>query len=99
MPKVCREGDLGATGHGCTAFIGVYATQGEVFANGIPLNRVKDPAMPHTIPKPPICISHSSKINMASKTVFAKNIGVARIGDSFDFGKMIQGSPTVFAGG
>ena len=99
MPIVCREGDLGATGHGCHAFIPAFATQGSVFANGIPLNRVRDPAMPHTIPSPLICKPHPSKINKASKTVFAKGIGIARVGDSFDFGKMIKGSPNVFAGG
>ena len=98
MPKVCREGDLGATGHTCTAFIGVFATQRSVFANGILLNRVRDPAMPHTIFVPIKCVPHSSKINKASKTVFANGIGVARIGDSFDFGNMIQGSPNVFSG-
>ena len=42
MPKVCREGDLGATGHGCTAFIGVYATQGEVFAPFPPKKRTDE---------------------------------------------------------
>ena len=98
MPIVCREGDLGATGHTCTAFIGVFATQRSVFANGILLNRVRDPAMPHTIFVPIKCVPHSSKINKASKTVFANGIGVARIGDSFDFGNMIQGSPNVFSG-
>lgn len=99
MPKVCRQGDLGRTGHTCSAFIGVFATQRSVFANGILLNRVRDPAMPHTIFVPIRCVPHSSKINMASKTVFAKGIGIARIGDSFDFGRMIKGSPNVFAGG
>ena len=99
MPKVCRTGDLGATAHTCDPMIGVFATQGSVFANGIPLNRVKDPAMPHTIFVPIKCVSHPSKINMASRTVFAKGIGIARVGDSFDFGRMIKGSPNVFAGG
>ena len=99
MPKVCRKGDLGRTGHTCTAFIGAFATQGSVFANGIPLNRVRDPAMPHTIFVPIRCVPHPAKINMASKTVFAKGIGIARIGDSFDFGRMIKGSPNVFAVG
>jgi len=98
MPKVCRTGDLGRTGHSCSAFSGAFATQRSVFANGIPLNRVKDPAKPHTIFVPFQCVPHPSKINMASRTVFAKNIGIARIGDSFDYGNMIKGSPNVFAG-
>ena len=54
--------------------------------------------MPHTIFVPIKCVPHSSKINKASKTVFANGIGVARIGDSFDFGNMIKGSPNVFSG-
>ena len=99
MPSVCREGDLGKTGHKCTFYIGVFATQGSVFANGIPLNRVSDPAMPHTGIAPPYCKPHPSKINMASRTVFAKGIGIARVGDSFDMGSMKKGSRNVFANG
>ena len=99
MPSVCREGDLGKTGHKCTFHIGVFATQGSVFANGIPLNRVSDPAMPHTGVAPPYCKPHPSKINMGSPTVFAWGIPIARDGDSFDFGAMIKGSPNVFANG
>ena len=98
MPKVCRQGDLGRTGHTCTAFIGVFATQRSVFANGILLNRVRDPAMPHTGIAPPLCKPHPSKINMASRTVFAVGVGIARVGDSFDMGKMVKGAPNVFAG-
>ena len=98
MPKVCRQGDLGKTGHSCTFYIGVFATQGSVFANGIPLNRVKDPAMPHFGLAPPFCKAHPSNINKASRTVFARGVGIARVGDSFDLGRMIKGSPNVFAG-
>ncbi len=100
MPSVCREGDLGKTGHTCTAFIPAFATQRSVFANGIPLNRVMDPAMPHTIFVPEECVPHNgAKINMGSPTVFAWGIPIARDGDSFDFGAMIKGSPNVFANG
>ena len=98
MPKVCRQGDLGKTGHKCTFYIGVFATQGSVFANGIPLNRVKDPAMPHTGITPPYCVAHPANINMASRTVFAVGVGIARVGDSFDMGSMAKGAPNVFAG-
>ena len=98
MPKVCRTGDLGLTGHQCTFYIGVFATQGSVFANGIPLNRVKDPAMPHFGLAPPFCKAHPSNINKASRTVFARGVGIARVGDSFDLGRMIKGAPNVFAG-
>ena len=98
MPSVCRNYDLGRTGHGCTSVIGVKTTQSTVFANGIPVARLRDPARPHTIGPPP-CEGHSANVNRASNTVFAVGIGVARIGDSYDGGSMIQGSNNVFAGG
>ncbi len=103
MPKVCRDIiDLGATGHGCTTFIGVKATQSTVRANGIPIIRLFDPALPHTIQNPsppPACIAHNgAKVNLASFTVRAEGKGVARVGDSFDFGAMAFGSNNVRAG-
>ena len=98
MPRICRNGDLGATGHGCTAIIGVRATQGSVFANGIPLARLGDPTKPHTWPLGPICVGHMSKVKSSSRTVFARGIGVARIGDAYDMGRMIKGSGTVTSG-
>ncbi len=99
MPQICRDIiDLGATGHGCTAFIGVKATQFTVRANGISIVRLLDPALPHTIPTP-LCTAHlGAKVNMASMTVRASGKPVARIGDSFDFGMMIDGSNNVRAG-
>ena len=100
MPAVCRDIiDLGATGHGCTPVIGVVATQSTVKANGIPIVRLNDPALPHTWPTP-LCRAHlGAKVNMASMTVRVNGIGVARTGDSFDMGAMLPASPNVFAGG
>ena len=99
MPSICRNYDLGRTGHKCTSVIGVKTTQSTVFANGIPVARLRDPARPHKIKKV-ICKAHrGAKVNRASNTVFAVGIGVARIGDSYDGGSMIQGSNNVFAGG
>ena len=103
MPKVCRDIiDLGATGHGCTAFIGVKATQFTVRANGIPILRILDPALPHTITnpnKPPPCIAHNgAKVNLGSFTVRAQGRSIARVGDSFDMGAMAFGSNNVRAG-
>ena len=98
MPKVCRKGDLGRTGHTCTAFIGAFATQGSVFANGIPIARRGDPTRPHLILKGIVCRGHMSKVKSSSGTVFAQGIGVARIGDAYDFGAMIKGSGSVSAG-
>ena len=99
MPSVCRNYDLGRTGHGCTSVIGVKTTQSTVFANGIPGARLREPARPHTIPAGLVCVGHSARVNRASNTVFAVGIGVARIGDSYDRGRMIRGSNNVFAGG
>lgn len=100
MPAVCRDIiDLGATGHGCTAFIGVVATQSTVRANGIPIVRLFDPALPHTWPVDTYCVPHlGAKVWTASMTVRVNGIGVARTGDFFDFGVMLPASPNVFAG-
>ena len=100
MPKLCRDYDLGTTGHGCDAVIGVQTTQFTVRANGITVARKNDPTRPHTrpAPPPPPCIPHMAKVNVGSSTVRAQNIPVARVGDSYDGGQMIQGSDTVRAG-
>ena len=99
MPKLCRDEDLGLTGHPCTTQIGVKATQFTVRANGIPVARLNDPALPHTWLVGIYCVNHSgAKVNMASTTVFAEGKAVARVTDSFDFGQMIEGSSNVRAG-
>ena len=100
--RLCRHADLGKTGHLCTTVIGVQATQGVVFANGIPVLRRGDPAFPHKIQnpnRPPRCKPHSSKVNRGSSSVFCLNIPVARVYDSFDQKFMIKGSANVFSGG
>jgi uncharacterized Zn-binding protein involved in type VI secretion len=38
------------------------------------------------------------KVNIGSSTVRAQNIPVARVGDSYDLGAMIEGSNNVRAG-
>ena len=61
MPAVSRDRiDLAKTGHGCTAVIGVKATQGSVFANSTAILRPGDPTLPHTILVccPPKCVGH-----------------------------------------
>ena len=100
MPKLCRDYDLGTTGHGCDVVIGVEATQFTVRANGIPVARLNDPTRPHTIPAPPPppCIPHMAKVNIGSTTVRAQGISVARVGDSYDMGQMIEGSNNVYSG-
>ena len=96
MPKLCRNGDLGTTGHLCDTVIDVEATQGSVFANGIPIARRGDPTYFHRITF--FCFPHMAKVNGGSGTVFVKNVSVARIGDSYDAGAMIKGSGNVSAG-
>ena len=99
MPKLCRDYDLGSTGHGCDPVIGVKATQVTVRANGKPVARLNDPTLPHTIPSTiPPCIPHMGKVNIGSFTVRAQSIPVARVGDSYDLGAMIDGSNNVRAG-
>jgi uncharacterized Zn-binding protein involved in type VI secretion len=44
------------------------------------------------------CAGHLAVVNTGSRTVFAEGRPVARVGDSADFGAMIQGSANVFAG-
>ena len=102
MPAISRDQiDLAKTGHGCSFFVGVKATQGKVFANGKPILRPGDPCLPHTIPVccPLRCIPHFAIVNMGSGSVFAVGKPVARDGDSTDMGALMMGSPNVFAGG
>lgn len=105
MPKLCRNGDLGTTGHYCDSSIDVVTTQANVRANGRPVARLNDPTNFHTIPVPcppppgkVCCVPHMEKVNSCSLTVRVNNIGVARVFDSFDFGAMFQGSHNVRAG-
>jgi uncharacterized Zn-binding protein involved in type VI secretion len=99
MPAISRDLDLAKTGHLCTPIIGVEASQNNVIANGIPVLRPGDWCLPHTIKCGPVCCGHPAMINRGSSSVFAVGIPVARIGDSTDFGFMIKGSSSVFAGG
>jgi uncharacterized Zn-binding protein involved in type VI secretion len=101
MPAISRHRrDLAKTGHGCTAVIGVRASQFSVYANTTAVLRPGDSLLPHTILVccPPKCVGHAAKVNRGSRTVFAEGKPVARLGDSADRGRMIQGSPNVFAG-
>ena len=63
MPAISRDiVDLAKTGHPCTFVIGVKASQGSVFANGISILRPRDRCLPHTIlrmcGKYPCCKPH-----------------------------------------
>ena len=102
MPAVSRHIiDRALTGHACTTSIGVRASQQNVFANGSALLRPGDRLLPHTILVccPARCVGHSANVRTGSPNVFVKGIPVARRGDGADFGRMIMGSPNVFANG
>lgn len=99
MPLISRDKDLARTGHTCTFIAPVLASQGTVFANGISVLRQGDRVAPHFIRRGIKCVGHYAKVNRGSRTVFVKNIPVARRGDSTDFGKLIRSSFNVFAGG
>jgi len=98
MPGVCRNFDLGTTGHGCTTVVPVLATQFTVFVNGRAMLKKFDPAIPHKILVGKKCVGHSAVINNGAPSVFVKGTPVARITDSMDRGAMITGSSNVFAG-
>ncbi len=104
MPAISRNRiDLAATGHSCTAVIGCIATARTVFANDRTVLRPGDRLLPHTIlvctADGCFCTSHGAIVKRGSPTVFAENKPIARKFDSADRGKMIQGSPNVFANG
>ena len=103
MPAVSRDRiDRARTGHACTTSIGCSATASSVFINGRRVLRPGDRLLPHTIlvctADECYCTGHPAKVNRGSRQVFAEGKPVARIGDSADRGRMIQGSPNVFAG-
>ena len=102
MPAVSRNRiDLAATGHACTTKIGVQASQFTVFSNGRAVLRPGDRLLPHTILVccPARCVRHNAKVNRGSPNVFIQGRPVARKRDSADRGRMLQGSPNVFANG
>ena len=103
MPGISRDLiDLAYTGHKCTTVIPVKATQGSVFANGKAMLRPGDPLLPHTIlvcGERCYCIGHFAVVSGSSPNVFVQGRQVSRKYDSADFGRMIMGSPNVFANG
>ena len=101
MPAVARFGDVTSTGHGCSATTTLAGPSTNVFCNTKGVERKGDPLAGHTIPNsasPPVCVPHSSVINVGSGTVFVNSKAIARIGDSCDGGAITQGSSDVFAG-
>lgn len=88
------------TGHLCSSVSTIQGpTQLGVYINNFPAAVAGDPIAPHTIKAGKFCVGHAAIVNSGSLMVYAVNRPVARIGDSADFGGIISGSPTVFAGG
>jgi len=98
MPAVARNGDPTTTGHGCDGTTTVTGPSGDVFVNGIGVERQGDPTSPHTIKSGNSCVPHGAVINAGSGTVFINNKPIARVGDSADGGAITAGSGNVFAG-
>ena len=100
MPAAARKGDSLATGHGCSGTTTIASVQpSKTFINNI-LSSVKgDVSAVHTIPNPPACVPHTSTIIGGSSSVFIESIAGARIGDAYEGGAVISGSPNTFHGG
>jgi len=99
MPAVARKGDGLATGHGCsgtTTIANPLTTS--VYCNNI-LAAVKGAVSAvHAVPGGTSCVPHTSTVSGGSGTVFFENKPAARIGDAYEAGAVIGGSPNVFAG-
>ena len=85
MPLVARGNsvDVVNTGHVCCAVpidIATLSGSDNVFVNGEPIHRLTDTNTPHDH-----CPGvRSTLIDKASETVFANELGVARLGDTYD---------------
>lgn len=101
MPAIARIGDNVSTGHGCdstTTLTEPLGNTAKVYANGLGIECVGDPTVPHLIPGGDSCITHTAYINAGSPTVYIAGIAVGRVGDSCDAGQISSGSPNVYAG-
>lgn len=97
MPAVARQGDTISTGHGCDGVTTLTGPSGDVFANGIGIERQGDPTVSHRFGGRNCSAQHVVSIAAGSGTVFVNNKPIARIGDSVDSGAIAAGSPNVFA--
>jgi uncharacterized Zn-binding protein involved in type VI secretion len=98
MPAVARQGDSFSTGHGCTGQSTLTGPSGDVFADGIGVERQGDPCVEHTIKSGKRCVPHVVNISSGSGSVFVNGRPIARVGDSIDAGSITSGSPSVTAG-
>jgi uncharacterized Zn-binding protein involved in type VI secretion len=98
MPAVARIGDSIATGHGCDGSTTLTGPSGNVFVNGLGVERQGDPTVVHRLTGRNCSVSHTAAVNAGSGSVFVNGKPIARVGDSADAGSITSGSATVFAG-
>jgi uncharacterized Zn-binding protein involved in type VI secretion len=97
MPAIARIGDSISTGHGCDGSTTLTGPSGNVFANGLGVERQGDPTVVHRLTGRNCSVSHAAAVNAGSGNVFVNNKPIARVGDSADAGSITSGSSTVFA--
>lgn len=98
MPAICRVGDSFSTGHPCTGVSTIASGSSKVTCNGIPVARLGDPSVAHTILVGNVCVPHVVPIASGSGKVTVEGIPLARVGDSIDAGAIISGSGTAESG-
>jgi len=97
MPAIARIGDSISTGHGCDGSTTLTGPSGNVFANGLGVERQGDPTVVHRLTSRNCSVSNAAAVNAGSGNVFVNNKPIARVGDSADAGSITSGSSTVFA--
>lgn len=100
MPAIARNSgtDSVSINHPtCQGSTVTAAGSGDVFVNNIGVVRSSDAVESHTF-APPACPSHAPGLDSFSANVFANNLNIGRLGDSYGCGATISsGSPDVFA--
>lgn len=95
MPGCARLMDIDS-GHGCFPPRPNCSGSENVMVDNRKVHRKTDRWLPHCCPTQGC---HDATTSTASNTVFANNLGIARIGDSVSCGSTIkQGSTTVIIG-
>ncbi len=98
MPAIARIGDSISTGHGCDGTTTLTGPSGDVFVNGLGVERQGDPTVVHRLTGTGCSVSHTAAVNSGSGSVFVNVKPIARVGDSADAGAITSGSGSVFAG-
>jgi hypothetical protein len=101
MPAVSRKGDVHTTGHPCDKRANLAAPlgNGTVFANKKLMCRIKDLDEVHEILIGIKCVPHVVPLAHGHTRVIVAGKAQSTIGSAIDLGKMVKGSPNVFAGG